>query len=240
MDNTEICTLNRYIPFYDCDYKKRIKLSAILKYAAEIAGYDYTVKGFGHKYLWDNNMVFLLSRVTLKIEEYPLHSEDLTYCTWECGKKGALFLRGVDFISDGKTKISYKSGWVLANPHTRKILRPSAFGQDMPQFMDREITAPELDRIVCENPVKVYDHKVCVSDLDPNKHVYNAVYADICDNALSEEDFERGIDTFRINYIQEATLGDTISIYHSESGNTLGILGKVEDKVCFEAEYVFR
>ncbi len=240
MTEYELCRLNRYIPFYDCDYKKRLRLSSILKYAAEIAGYDYTQKGFSHKYLWDNQMVFLLSRVSLKIEEYPLHSQDLTYETWECGKKGALFLRGVDFISENKTKISYQSGWVLANPITRKMLRPSAFNQDMPQIMDRTITAPSLDKIVAKNLLKIDEHKVRYSDIDPNGHIYNAVYADICDDILSKEDFERDIDTFKINYISEAGMGEKLCLYQQKEGNSIIVVGKSIEKTCFEAEYIFK
>ena len=79
--------------FYDCDYKCRMKLSAILKRSAEIAGRDYTLKGFGHEALWEKQMVFLLSRVSARIFNYPHEQSDLTTRTWEHGTKGAMFLR---------------------------------------------------------------------------------------------------------------------------------------------------
>ena len=55
-----IFNYNIYLHFYDCDPKEQAKLSTILKYAADIAGIDYTLKGYSHQYLWDNGMVFLL------------------------------------------------------------------------------------------------------------------------------------------------------------------------------------
>ena len=99
MDNLkcEICSVNERVKFYDCDYKHRMKLSTILKHSAELAGYDYTIKGFSHEFLWEKQMVFLLSRISMKIFNYPKDTDELTISTWECGKKGAVFMRGTSY-----------------------------------------------------------------------------------------------------------------------------------------------
>lgn len=230
------------IPFYECDYTKRMKISAILKYAAEIAGLDYTLKGFGHEELWEKQMVFLLSRISMKINRYPTQQEIVNVTTWECGKKGALFNRGVDFTTpDGEKLVSYISGWVLANPITRKIYRPSHFDFNMPQNMEKPIEALPISKIAPKNIELIGKKVIMRSDLDCNGHVYNANYADMVGDLISKENYERDVENYRINYINEAKLGETIEFYkENKSNNILAIIGKIQEKVCFEVEYIFK
>ena len=90
---------NIYLHFYDCDPKEQAKLSTILKYAADIAGIDYTLKGYSHQYLWDNGMVFLLSRSSFRIHRMPRTYEEIVVSTWEHGIKGSQFLRDFEYFS---------------------------------------------------------------------------------------------------------------------------------------------
>lgn len=229
------------IPFYECDYTRRIKMSAILKYAAEIAGLAYTLKGFGHEELWEKQMVFLLSRISYKVIRYPTEQEIVNVTTWECGKTGALFNRGVDFITlDGEKLISYISGWVLVNPTTRKMYRPSHFDFNMPQDMEKPIEALAIGKIISQNLTVIGKKIVTVSNLDCNGHVYNANYADMVADVISRHNYEKDVENYRINYINEAKLGETIDIYEEEKGKILTVIGKVEEKICFEVEYLFK
>ena len=228
------------LTFYDCDYKKRIKISTILKMTAELAGKDYTDKGLGHEFLWKHGYVFLLSRISLHIASYPTEPQSLDCGTWECGKKGAMFLRGNNVRVDGCTCIDGESGWIVVNPETRKILRPSAFPWPMPQIMDREIKALPIEKITTESAEPVGEYTVQISDLDANGHVYNANYSDIAVNFLPVEVFNRDVENFRINFINEAKLGDRIKIYRQITEKDAKIIGYLEERECFETEFIFQ
>lgn len=236
----EVCYDTFTLPFYDCDYKKRIKISTILKITAQIAGKDYTDRGVGHEFLWDRGYVFLLSRISFHIRRYLNEPEELKVSTWECGKKGAMFLRGYYVESNGEICIDGESGWIVVNPVTRKIIRPSAFPWMMPQLDNRPVTALPIDKITCENGQHLGSHKVVFSDLDANGHVYNANYGDIALNLLPREEFERDIENFKINFVNEAVLGDEIDIFASMQDRETRILGKIEDKICFEVEILYK
>ena len=231
-DSSKLC-------FFDCDYKKRMKISAILKVTAEIAGKDYTDKGLDHDFLWENGYVFLLSRISLHINHYPTEPQMLDSSTWECGKKGAMFLRGYYICVDGEVCIDGESGWIVVNPETRKIIRPSSFPWLMPQLDDREVSALPIEKITVENEEKAGEYIVQISDLDANGHVYNANYADIAVNFLPIEIYDRNVENFRINFVNEAKLGDKIEIFREISENTAKIIGKLSDKVCFETEFSY-
>jgi acyl-ACP thioesterase len=231
---------NQRVRFYDCDYKGRIKLSSILRRSAEIAGSDYTNKGFQHEMLWEKDMVFLLSRVSVKILRYPRQPDELLIRTWECGKKGAMFMRGTEFINNEELVISIQSGWVLASPTTRKIHKPSYYDFNMPQDEEKEIFAEPIGKIGYGELSLLGKRTVRITDLDENGHVYNAVYSDMACDFLPVERYEKDIDNFRINYISEAVLGDEIEImgYSEEKRNV--IVGMNNDKKCFECEFIWK
>jgi len=226
--------------FYECDYKNRLKLSEILKLSAELAGHDYTKKGLSHEFLWENGMVFLVSRVSFHIFEYPQSQIELISSTWEKGKKGAMFLRGFEIKGvDGRKYVEGTAGWVLVNPETRHIIKPKSFQYNMPQITDRECMALDIGKISSENLTLYGKREVRLSDLDGNGHVYNGNYADMAIDVISQQLFEQGVENFRINFVSEAVLGDTIDIYGDNEGNKIIIIGKICDKVCFESEIIF-
>lgn len=227
--------------FYECDYKNRLKLSEMLKISAEIAGYDYTKKGLSHKFLWDNGMVFLVSRVSFHIFEYPKSQTELVSSTWEKGKKGAMFLRGFEIRGvDGKKYVEGTAGWVLVNPETRHIIKPKNFPYKMPQIMDRECSALDIGKIFCDNLRFLGKREVRLSDLDGNGHVYNGNYADMTVDVISQQLYEQDVENFRINFISEAVLGDVIEIYGNIDNKKSIVIGKICDKICFESEIIFK
>ena len=149
-------------------------------------------------------------------------------------------MRGTDISADGKTAVSISSGWILANPKTRHIYKPSAFDFNMPQLLDKEISALPIGKIQAESLLPVGKREVRLSDLDENGHVYNANYADIAADFLPKELFEKLLDNFRINYIGEAVFGDVIDIYSEITENKAVIIGKVCEKACFETEFIWK
>lgn len=225
--------------FYDCDHRHRMKLSTILKITAELAGQDYTNKGLGHRFLWDNGYVFLLSRISIRINEFPTEPQLLDTSTWECGKKGAMFMRGYYLKCNDNILIDGESGWVVANPVTRKIIRPSAFPWKMPQVTDRPTKALPIEKIDETGIEYTGEHMVTLSDLDSNGHVYNANYADMAVNVMPREIYEKDAKNFRINYINEAKFGEKIDLYSCFSDERSVVSGKIGDKPCFEFELIY-
>lgn len=206
---------NFYLHFYDCDPKEQAKLSTILKYAAEIAGIDYTSRGYGHQYLWEKGMAFLLSRSNFRIHRMPHADDEILASTWEQGIKGSQFLRDFEFFDkDGALLVSASTTWLLVDPVSRKILRPSAFIGEMPQTPDRLPDCEPAGKLrMPEEREPLGKRKIRYSDLDGNGHVYNGVYGDIVSDFLPTELMRHQIAEFRINYQTEAVLGEELDIY---------------------------
>ncbi len=233
-----ITTEKTRLTFADCDYKKRLKISSMLRIMAEIAGFDYENKGLGHQRLWDEGFVFLLSRISLHIEKYPKDQETITTSTWENGKKGPMFIRAYSIESD-RLCIDCKSGWILVNPETRRIYKPSQFPYQFEQRLGVDLLASDVGKIE-HGTESVGSYKVALCDLDANGHTYNARYADIAMNAMEMCEFERDIENFRINFVSEAKFGDEISLLKSSDESKTLVTGMVGEKVCFETEFLYK
>lgn len=233
-----ITSQENLLPFYDCDFRRRMRISSILKITAELAGRDYTEKGLGHEFLWEQGYVFLLSRISIRIKKYPQNADIIRSSTWECGRKGAMFLRGYEIEKDGEVYADGESGWIVVNPETRRIIKPAQFPWQMPQRTDHPTGAIPIDKIGHgETDAGIYKVQLC--DLDANGHVYNAFYADIAMNMMSEEEFSRDITNFRINFCSEAKKGEEIILKKTVSDEKILITGFVGDKVCFETEFLY-
>ena len=142
-------TRQEELVFWDCDREKRMRMAAILSKAAAFAGYDYDARGLTHEKLYAMREVFLISRIALRIHRCPLYREVLTITTWENGAKAAHMQRVFEMADQtGRLCISVKSDWILVDPITRKILRPSSFTAKPLGVCPKEIDCPDTRKIV--------------------------------------------------------------------------------------------
>ena len=103
------------VKFYDANHNGKIRLSTVMKLASDIAGEDFTNAGYSHEFLWKNDMVFLVSRVSVSFSREIKKQENIKITTEPREIKGVLFTRDVDFFVGDDLAISHKSGWVLVS-----------------------------------------------------------------------------------------------------------------------------
>jgi acyl-ACP thioesterase len=237
--SAKITQKSSFVPFYDVDFLKRMKISSILREFSQIAGEDYTFRGMSHHFLAAHGGVFLVSRIACRIARYPLHEQPIVISTWEPEKRGPLFIRSYSMTDeDGNLFAEAESGWLYVEVDTRKIIRPRDFPWPCPAI-DRD-TDIHIGKIRIAEGECVSEHAVTYSDMDANGHLYNATYGDLITNALTEEEYGRGIEEIYINYIHETKYGDVIRIFREYDGQAILLTGKVDDTVCFESKLLCR
>ena len=210
--------------FWDCDRNKRVRIATLLSKVGAFGGYHYDALGLTHEVLFDQGVVFLLSRTTLHIHAIPHARDVLTIQTWENGAKGVQVQRVFEMTDQtGRLCVSAKSDWVLADPNTHRILRPSSFTLRPLGTCPKEIDCPEPRKILLpkEGLEDLGERKVVWSDLDGNGHLFSGNYGDIVWDYLPQDLQDRELRDFAINYSREAPDG-------------LGSAG-----VCFTAHCVF-
>lgn len=242
-EKTSFYEIEADIRFCDCDLHQKIKASAICEFMSDLAGVAFGSRGMDHRYLWDRGFVFLLSRVSVRILRSPLPEEKIRIATWEREAVRAEYLRDFEFRSmKGELLIAGTTAWILVDPNTRQILRPSEFtaGEMLPVAGKKADVKPCARlRLKDEDAESVDVRKIYYSHLDGNGHVHNTIYADLAADALPAELIERSLTEFQVNFSREALLGDEIRISRRiEDGEAL-VKGNVNGKDCFVCRMAF-
>ena len=175
-------------------------------------------------------------------EETLLRREGYRDGTWENGARGAHVQRVYEMEDqEGRLRVSIKSDWILIDPVTRKILRPSAFTAKPIGTCPKEIDCPEPHKIALprEGTEDLGTRIVRWSDLDGNGHLYSGNYGDIVWDALPEDLRDQVPREFQINYSKEATLGEELRLVGVREGETYRMEGLGPEAPCFTALCVF-
>ncbi|MBR2742030.1 MAG: hypothetical protein IKD89_00390 [Clostridia bacterium] len=232
-----------HVPYHECDAFRNMRLSALMGRMSTIAGEDYDERGFPHEWLWDNGMVFLVSRLSMRIIRNVKKDERITLETYERGLKGATFNRNYEFVDEaGNTVIEGKSVWILCNPETRMVLKPKAFPRTPNQDWDTLPDCPEAVKLKMPADAEFLgDRKIVYSDIDWNGHLFNAYYCDISLDFLPIELVERGVRELVINFQHEAVFGDSLKIYGKIEGDTATVCGvkEGENTPCYICRFTF-
>lgn len=238
------CVRNLEVIEPECDFTKRMTLANIMRHAQQMGSEHLEELGLGYDRLVQDRKVFLVSKLLMKIQRRPTYNDHLILTTIPKEPKGAQFIRDTYFDTrEGERLLEVSIAWLLVDPVSRKILRPSAFdnyGLKMNPNDGEFITGYKIK--APGNPMTSHMHQVKYSELDYNGHVNNANYATIvCDSIPIELFQEREISEFGILYQKEATIGQIMELRTAPLQDGVGYYmgGMVEDHRCFEAEIKF-
>ncbi len=241
------------LTFPDCGPDKKARVSTLLSWMAVFGGFDYDARGLTHEVLWQRREVFLLSRAVINMHKRPMDRDILNVITCEDSVKGAHMRRVYRMeYPDGTRAVSAKSDWILADPISRKILRPSSFTGRELSPCPIEIDCPEPGKIrfpardddINNNINHLGERVVRWSDLDGNGHVFSGNYADFVWDCLPDDLRERDVVLFAINYSREAVLGERLRLRGAfaddGNGHDYIIRGDGPDGMCFLCEIKFK
>ncbi|MCI8648626.1 MAG: hypothetical protein HFG20_00665 [Anaerotruncus sp.] len=240
------CTRSLAVIEPECDIQRRMTLANIMRHAQQMGSYHLAELGLGYKRLYEDGMVFLVSKMKVTVNRRPEFDEQLQLVTIPKQPKGAQFIRDTIFKSAaGEKLIEVSIAWLLVEPEEHRILRPSVFqvyGLEMTPNDGESITGYRIRKPAQDGTLHM--RQVKYSDLDYNGHVNNAIYANMIYDALpTEVTLQHELEEFGILYQKEAKLGQVIElevIQMDEKGLAYYVGGKVEDGRCFEAEIKFQ
>lgn len=230
--------------FGQCDLNQRMSLSELLLMTSDSAVEDFFQRGMSFDVLVKNGIVILLSRLAFKIHLFPRAEETLLLKTWEDKPAGGLLSRKyeIERADDGAKLISGTSVWLIADPASRRLIKPSSFTlRREPDFVI-PVDCPPCGKIQVPEDMEKHGERVAgYSDIDANGHVNNSRYAAFILDSLPEKYQKMGPSVFKINFAKEALKGDIISLYGktSDDGNKITVVGKSHDRICFESELIF-
>lgn len=221
---------------YDVGPERTLKPSAILRIIQEAAGRHMEQDGLSYEFMRSRGVVFLLVKECVKVHSYPYCDDVITVETWFHKNKGATFVRNMRFASKtDQILIEAETHWIIADPETHRILRPSQFPFIMPEVGEDSVSISAMRLATLKEAAEAGVREVRWSDIDCNYHMNNAVYADIICDYFPGGFKGRKLMEFQIDFNSEAMLGDKIRIYAKQENSTYYFEGMVNGKKCFGA-----
>jgi medium-chain acyl-[acyl-carrier-protein] hydrolase len=238
------------ISSYEVDARGRATLPTLSKFMQETAYNHANHLEFGYVHLKQKNRFWVLSRLLIKIDRYPLWGETVHVHTWPTGVEGLFAYRDFQLLDEQEVPIgAASSGWLVLDAEKRRPQRPLELKEKSRLFPEeRALDRRPLKIKTLSEPEKGPFFPVRYSDLDLYNHVNNAKYIQwILDSYPEEMNREYEVTLFEINFVSESKMGDEVAIYTerlesstSEPAFRHGIKRKVDNRDICLAETTWR
>ena len=244
-DGNNVFNRETKLYFAQCDINEDMNLSELLMLTSDSGVEDYDQRGMTYRFLKERSIAILVSRIAFNIHKMPKRGDFIRIKTWEDKPEGIQLIRNYQlFDGDGQLLVSGKSAWMVVNPETRRIQKPSVLLELRPdQNPGIPVDAPSCGKIVHpQNLELLEERKIRYSEVDANGHVNNSKYGNFIKDSLPGDLQKREILSFRLNYAHEVGLNDILGIYggwNTEKG-CYTLVGKKDSDVCFESELYFK
>jgi medium-chain acyl-[acyl-carrier-protein] hydrolase len=216
---------------YETDPFGRISLANILHYFQEAANHHATSLNWGMEYLESIQKFWVLSRLKLKIDKYPVHKDDITIETWSRGAVGFFAYRDYRVLLNGEACIDAVSSWLILDKNTHRPVKMDQIEKEIPGISESHLSFPDYKLPAVEATTAVFEQQVSYSDIDINLHVNNGKYVEIVLDALVEKLMSRaeitGID---IQYLYESQLNDIIQVFCTQDASALSLVNTTKGK----------
>ena len=203
------------IPFCEVDTKKEVFLPTLWNFMQETAWHHADHLRLGYSDLADHQYFWVLSRLSVQMDEYPRWGDRIKINTWLTGTGRLFALRNFSIAnSEGDILGTAKSAWLVLDLKSRRPQRIEPIFEHIRHLFDHLPPAEEPEKLPGPVQSKMEkSFKVRYSDIDMHHHVNNTKYMEwILDSYPLEMHQNYRINTFQINYLAESSHGDEISV----------------------------
>lgn len=215
----------------------------------EASSYSAASLGLPADVLDRRNLCWMLSKISVQMNEWPNWGETIEILTWPRGISSLYYHRDYVIRSDAGTPIGTgTSDWFLADIDSRRPQRPALFAEVNDEFMNiiQRATAHDARKIrekISDDDTASLRFRTRWSDLDRNGHVNNTHYVTWSYNALRENGIvNRPPSAIHMNYLRELADKQFLDVVWqaktaAESENAKNkrflIEGRIEASLCY-------
>ncbi len=221
------------VDVHDVDFNGVARLSSLMKYIQSAAQSQLTESGCSYDELKAKKRAFILSKIKMEFHDAVRAYDRLSAISFPCHSRGYSFLRCYELERGGITVGRAASVWALVDTETHALVRVNdiELGLTTEEPLDLMINRISLP----SNMSAVGSYTVNYADADQNRHMNNTKYPDMYSSFLPLEG--RRICSASIAYINEAPMGERLSVFRAESGGAYYFRTVREDgKINSEAE----
>lgn len=214
-----------------------MRLSCLADLFQEIAWKHADSEGFGRSLL-EQQLMWVLSRIEIKVNQFPRWGDRLRLFTGGRGQAGAFAFREFMVWNEQEEVVARAmSSWLLVHIEKKRILKPDSV---LPSALFNPQEAPSWQPIKLEPSGPLQDSsliQVQHSDLDLYNHVNHTSYIRWIENIVA--DCGLFSSNLSVNYLSECKAADEVSIILLGADSSPYIQGRVEGKLVFEAQVKF-
>lgn len=226
------------IPSFAVDLNGRLKLNYLTAFLQETAWKHANHLDFGYAYMKEKNVAWMLSKLMVKVDEFPKWNDEITIETWPKGMDGISYIR--DFFvknNTGKIIVEATSYWLLVDMASKRPRAPELHRDVLTMNKNKHGINVRLAKITANCDKKSETLKVKSGDIDLNNHVNSNKYVEWVTNILFDISISKNINTFQINFLHEVYINEEIVICYSQDRHQLIFEGinETSGTRCFHA-----
>lgn len=171
----------------------RMRSWVVFDLLQDAAGRHTDQLGLGLKQLRESDLSWVLSRIRVKMQEFPEYGETLKIITYPSGFDRLFAYRQFELRSAENDKLFGVAGsaWLTLDPSNFRPVSPAKYLTGLPQwefegevhFQGESLGKQRAPEIPLEYPVT---QRVSCAWIDYNRHLNNAYYAMLSENWLGE------------------------------------------------------
>ena len=190
------------------------KITDIVEHMMYLSSKDALQMGYGYDAMKQDGITWVLSRLSMNIQEPIMIGENVNIMTQSCGTDRLFYYRRFEITDSGHKVIGKSmSAWIIIDAEKRMPVKNHF--RDFSQT-ECDFIKPARLRIEEENAVKIDSITVKSRHIDINGHVNNIYYMKWIQRHMGDN-MPSCLD---INYIREAFEGDLLDLYMSNSENS--------------------
>ena len=204
---------NFAIRSYEVDCHSRLSIVSVFNFMQEAASQHADALGVSIQQLLSENYTWLLSRLKIKMNTYPVWNDQLTVDTWPSGVQRLFALRDFELKNQNNHTVGAAlSAWLVLDTVKKRPVRVSSFVDRLRPVEGNHILPDQLDKLpAVENHTHERIFRVRYRDLDINQHVNNASYVEwMLEGMPVEVQNGLGLIELEINFLAESFLQDRI------------------------------
>ncbi len=218
-----IWTEETVVRSFETDFEEKWKPACFFQTMQEAATHHAASFGYDYQDMLANNMIWILSRMKIRFEQFPKLRQKVVVTTWPKGLQQKIFFTR-DFIfasPEGERYATATSAWLLIDPAARRMLHPRMLQGQVPDNEGLSAMDEQLEKI---NPSEDLPERISIpagySAVDLMGHVNNARYIEWISDSFPIEHYDANqLAWLQINYLNEIKPGECVSLRAAPQDN---------------------
>lgn len=209
-------------PFH-VDFRGRLSLGILGNHLLNCASFHAKDRGFGIATLNEQHYTWVLSRLVIEMDNYPMDYKKFSIETWVENVYSLFTDRNYRIAGENGETMGYaRSIWAMISMEDRKPINLLKIndGKIMDYISDYPCPIEKPSRIKVRETAPAMTHRVIYSDLDINGHMNSIRYIEHVLDLFDIEYYRKyNIRRFEIAYVAESYFGDTLDFFTEETGD---------------------